>query len=66
MVGGTNFNRASSTAPPGPALTGLHLKLFDYTAAVKAGVKPEDIFIDKKSAGVATARKTSATSISAR
>jgi penicillin-binding protein 1A len=49
MVGGTNFNKSQfNRATQALRSPGSTFKLFDYTAAVKAGIKPEDIFIDKK------------------
>ena len=49
MVGGKDFSSSQfNRATQALRSPGSTFKLFDYTAAVKAGVKPEDIFIDKK------------------
>ena len=48
MVGGNDFNKSQfNRATQALRSPGSTFKLFDYTAAVKAGIKPEDIFVDK-------------------
>ena len=47
MVGGKNFNNSQfNRATQGLRSPGSTFKLFPYAAAIDAGVKPEDIFVD--------------------
>ena len=48
MIGGQDFSKSQfNRATQALRSPGSTFKLFDYTAAVAAGVKPEDIFIDQ-------------------